>query len=506
MALWLISQGADVTEWVNGTSLTMLSLAAGFCSATVVRKVVDILREKVGKAGDIFAPSDDTLILNRAIAREDAESVHMLLENGADPSGWDIHGVSALTLATANGDEEIVTMLLDRGANPLPHDAVGRSALSCAAVSTTLSWQTVERIFHAYRDAGGDINCTYVTIPEFVGGAPRPLERLPLHDFSAAGSVPGVELLLRYGADVSIKGRNGMTALHAALFSYRYNRNTYQKINQICQLLIEATVRLGGDLNSGMTPYASFMPMRGATALHLAVICELEEVVRLLLENGANMTTADEDGKTALDLAQGSNHQLIVDLLTAYGGLGSVALPNGVGIPCQPSCRDELNGSTTSFVSDCPSSATATITASASTSTNDLGCDVTLVSGPRTYWAEYHGETYERCDVGSKTATCYQTVTTTSGSVTLGVSVDSSQVPVTSVAFTVVGTDASATPSDSASASTKTSSGGAAGTTSASATGGANASNTENAALGLPTGHGYVAAGGAVMALALAIA
>ncbi|KAE8137799.1 ankyrin repeat-containing domain protein [Aspergillus pseudotamarii] len=317
MALWLIAHGANVTEWLMGTGLTILSLAAGFCSATVVGKVVDIVRDKVGATGDIFAPADDVLVLHRAISKGDVDSVRILLENGADPSGWDIHGQSALTLATANGNEEIVTMLLDRDANPLPHDAVERSALGCAACSPKLSWETIERIFHAYRNAGGDINSTHVTIPEFVGGAPRPLERLPLHQFAGGGSLQGVELLLRYGAKVSIKGRNGMTALHAALFGYRYNRDTYQSIHEICQMLVEAAVRSGEDLNNQMTPYASFMRMRGATALHMAVVCEVEEVVRLLLDHGADVKIVDEEGQTALDLAKGLSNQPIIDLLAA---------------------------------------------------------------------------------------------------------------------------------------------------------------------------------------------
>ncbi|KAF7618572.1 DNA-binding protein [Aspergillus flavus] len=317
MALWLIGQGANVTEWRMGTGLIILSIAAGFCSANVVRRVVDIIRDRVGNIGDIFSPADNVLILHRAISKGDAESVRILLANGADPSGWDIHGVSALTLATASGNEEIVTMLLDLGANPLPHDAVERSAVGCAASSTKLSWKTVERIFHAYRNAGGDINCTYVTIPEFVGGAPWPLQTLPLHQFAAAGSVPGIELLLRYGAKVSTKGRNGMTALHAALFRYRYNRDTYQNIDEICQVLVKAAIRLGEDSNNQLTSSSSFMPMRGTTALHLAVVCELEEIVRLLLDQGADVKIVDEEGKTALDRAKGLGNQPIIDLLTA---------------------------------------------------------------------------------------------------------------------------------------------------------------------------------------------
>ncbi|KAB8246383.1 ankyrin repeat-containing domain protein [Aspergillus flavus] len=463
MALWLIGQGANVTEWRMGTGLIILSIAAGFCSANVVRRVVDIIRDRVG----------------------DAESVRILLANGADPSGWDIHGVSALTLATASGNEEIVTMLLDLGANPLPHDAVERSAVGCAASSTKLSWKTVERIFHAYRNAGGDINCTYVTIPEFVGGAPRPLQTLPLHQFAAAGSVPGIELLLRYGAKVSTKGRNGMTALHAALFRYRYNRDTYQNIDEICQVLVKAAIRLGEDSNNQLTSSSSFMPMRGTTALHLAVVCELEEIVRLLLDQGADVKIVDEEGKTVLDRAKGLGNQPIIDLLTA---------------------KD--NGATTSLLPNCTASATATTTANTSTATDGfsnglVNCEMTIVSGPKTFYVAYEGETVERYDMGDKSATGYVTWTTTNGTSTME-SVESSVVPVTSAAFTITGTAASVTPLASASASAKASVSGSANATSTSAS--ASASHTENAAMGLPTGHSLFAAGGAAMALALAIA
>ncbi|KAE8137800.1 hypothetical protein BDV38DRAFT_282731 [Aspergillus pseudotamarii] len=166
------------------------------------------------------------------------------------------------------------------------------------------------------------------------------------------------------------------------------------------------------------------------------------------------------------------------------------------------------NGSTTSFVPNCPAGSTATITASASTATDDssLNCDMTLVSGSKTLRLEYEGEDFYRCDMGDKSATCYQTWTTTSGTSTIGTSVTTDHYPITSVTITVAATAASVTPTASASASVKASVSGAANATSTSASASASASNTDNAAMGLPTGHAFLAAGGAAMALALAIA
>ncbi|KNG91449.1 hypothetical protein ANOM_000027 [Aspergillus nomiae NRRL 13137] len=165
-----------------------------------------------------------------------------------------------------------------------------------------------------------------------------------------------------------------------------------------------------------------------------------------------------------------------------------------------------INGSTTSYSPNCPASATPTTTSSASTTAGNrlMNCDMTFVSGPKTFRMDWEGETFERCDMGSKSATCYVTWTTTRGTSILGTDVDSSMVPVTTVSFTVTATDASVTPSSSASASASAKAT-ATGSADASSTS-ASASNTENAAMGLPTGHAYFAAGGAAMALAVAIA
>ncbi|OJJ37018.1 hypothetical protein ASPWEDRAFT_170515 [Aspergillus wentii DTO 134E9] len=316
MVLWLMEKNAPVTGGINGGRLTVLTMAAGFCSGKVVQRIVEIIRAEVGERGNVFAPSDSIDALHRAIRKDDPLSVHILLENGADASGWDTHGLSGLTLAASKGNDEIVTMLLDRNANPLPHDAVGQSALGCAGCSQKLSWEIMERIFHAFREAGGDINATEVTIPEFVGGRPRALESLPLHYFACAGSIKGVELLLRHGADVTIKPRNGMTPLHAVLFRYKHTRDPFPEATQICQILIEAAVRSNKHLNDQMTPYAPFTPMNGGTALTMAVICGLEDVVRLLVENGADVQVVDAEGKTALDYARSSSNQTMIDLLT----------------------------------------------------------------------------------------------------------------------------------------------------------------------------------------------
>ncbi|MGB7131883.1 MAG: ankyrin repeat domain-containing protein, partial [Candidatus Sulfotelmatobacter sp.] len=57
------------------------------------------------------------------------------------------------------------------------------------------------------------------------------------------------------------------------------------------------------------------------TALSVAAARGREEVVRLLIENGANINAADLDGGTPLHWARTHGYQHIEDLLRQHGAL-----------------------------------------------------------------------------------------------------------------------------------------------------------------------------------------
>lgn len=71
--------------------------------------------------------------LMRAAAREDIQSVQLLLEAGADVEARDHSGRTALMWAAEAGDEEAVEMLLSHGADLHRIDTQGRDALLWAA-------------------------------------------------------------------------------------------------------------------------------------------------------------------------------------------------------------------------------------------------------------------------------------------------------------------------------------------------------------------------------------
>jgi ankyrin repeat protein len=57
----------------------------------------------------------------------------------------------------------------------------------------------------------------------------------------------------------------------------------------------------------------------GRTALMFASYLGHKEVVKLLLEAGADVNTRDKDGFTALTLASENGHKEIIELLKSYG-------------------------------------------------------------------------------------------------------------------------------------------------------------------------------------------
>ena len=58
--------------------------------------------------------------------------------------------------------------------------------------------------------------------------------------------------------------------------------------------------------------------MDDLTPLHCAANYNLTDLVRLLLEKGADVNAVNKDGKTPLDLAEENGNKEVVDILRHY--------------------------------------------------------------------------------------------------------------------------------------------------------------------------------------------
>lgn len=153
-------------------------------------------------------------------------------------------------------------------------------------------------------------------------------EWTPLHYVAEKGDESAISMLLQHGADIDVRGRDGMGPLHCAAREGK---------DQAVNFLLEAGANEGIRDNSRSTPlhWAAWrgyptvvvsLLLRGAdreardnygrTPLHLAAISNAIDIVRELLLK-PNAMAKDRDGNTALHLAAQSGNYEVVRLLAS---------------------------------------------------------------------------------------------------------------------------------------------------------------------------------------------
>jgi len=128
-----------------------------------------------------------------------------------------------------------------------------------------------------------------------------------LHPATRCGSVSAVKALLAAGADINAPNESRNSPLSIAVSNTKAgqsNRSDY-----------EAVVRLL--LDEGAEVTAKYLD--GFTALHKAVMKGNEAVVKLLLANGADVEMKDQKDSTALHLAANWGYEALVKLLLENG-------------------------------------------------------------------------------------------------------------------------------------------------------------------------------------------
>uniref|UniRef100_A0A0G4FF66 Uncharacterized protein n=1 Tax=Chromera velia CCMP2878 TaxID=1169474 RepID=A0A0G4FF66_9ALVE len=129
--------------------------------------------------------------------------VRLLVDAKANVDIQDQSGMTALLWASVNGHTDIVRLLVDAKANVDMQDKEGNSVLMLA-----IEKENVAMVEHLLARPGGATQ-TFVNIPDSQG-------RTPLFRAAAGGHILLVELLLRRGADPSLRDASGNTALAVA--------------------------------------------------------------------------------------------------------------------------------------------------------------------------------------------------------------------------------------------------------------------------------------------------
>ncbi|XAR53285.1 hypothetical protein NMG60_11021782 [Bertholletia excelsa] len=174
----------------------------------------------------------------------------------------------SLCFATLRGDDFLLHQLLRRGLDPNESDNSGRTALHIAACR-------------------GSENCVLLLLDYRADPNSRDSEgNVPLWEAIRANHEPIIKLLTDNGATIT-SGDVGQFACTAA------EQNSLE--------LLEELVRYGGDVTHPKS--------NGCTALHVAVCEGNTEIVKFLLDNGADMDKTDNHGWTPRDLAEQQGHE-----------------------------------------------------------------------------------------------------------------------------------------------------------------------------------------------------
>lgn len=213
-----------------------------------------------------------------------AEMAQLLVENGAkvnvpSPTGW-----YPLQTAAGRGNIKVTNYLLAQGADPDAADRAGSTALYSAAGSD-YGLSTAEALLRH----GANPNAKNMH-----GGT-------ALHQAASQGAVKVMELLLANRAEVNAATNDGYTPLHGAV--------SYGKIGAR-RSAVELLLKTGANANAKTS-------RDGETPFHKAISRGDVEIVKLLLDYGADVNTVSKSGVTSLYFAR--NSDAISKLLNEHG-------------------------------------------------------------------------------------------------------------------------------------------------------------------------------------------
>ena len=247
-------------------------------------EIVKLLLKKGAKT-DICS-KDGSSVLHKACEYNRIEIASLLLQNGANPDARDNHGETPLCIASRNGKTKVAKLLLKRGAQTNIHTKEESTALSLAC--------DLKRV-----DTVG-LLLQHGANPDHKTGSGATI----LYQAAWRNYLELVECLLDYKTDVNLPNdvrkatdvrsltsagilhEVGGTALHAAAF-------------QGHRVMVQTLIRAGADLEAKTKD--------GLTPVYLAAQRKQQIIVRVLLQNGAKIS--DEKDDSVLALLDGTSNQ-----------------------------------------------------------------------------------------------------------------------------------------------------------------------------------------------------
>ena len=262
------------------------------------------------------------------------ECVEALIASGADVNvATTEEGVTPLMIALDNDNNDIAKLLLDHGAKPGVWDWYGRTALYIAVdrkdggssgggvrvtvdrshSARTSVMDVIKALLAANVDPNPELRMHRPTRGGFSGRFSDPLfdtGATPLLRATTANDMEVIQALLARGASPNVTVMGVTPFLVAAGVGGGGQRGGAQGT-----ALLDLFLKNGADVNTQVTGTTTYSmrnlstrpapPNEGTTALHAAVQAGRTDLVRYLLEHGANPEIVDGNGRKPIDLLGG---------------------------------------------------------------------------------------------------------------------------------------------------------------------------------------------------------
>ena len=393
----LIEAGADVNakeRWAGQTALMwagaqlqpeMVKLLLANGAEVEVRSTVRQWERKVSSEPRPKELAQGGLTPLMFAARSGCiECAELLLDAGADINLSDPYGVTPLVVATLNLQNDFAAYLIEKGADIAQWDLYGRTPLYVAidmvdypppqhleSEAQMSGLELAELLLERGANPNSQLKQWRPPFVRLARGQDNTLATgaTPLLRAAHASDVAALKLLLQHGALVDLPNASGITPLMAAAGvgvstnTSRAKKKTEATSIEVARLLIEA----GADVNRAthdprrirtdpkireqmfgfifqMAFDYAYLPPSGRTALHGAAQKGWNEMVRFLVENGAELQAVDATGRTPRDMAMG-DYELAITEPRPDPLQETVALLDEL-------CRQDANCDLAAFVGD----------------------------------------------------------------------------------------------------------------------------------------------------------
>ncbi|MGC4017219.1 MAG: ankyrin repeat domain-containing protein [Luteolibacter sp.] len=247
--------------------------------------------------------------INTATTQGDVGIVRMLLDHGAKIDKPDSEGLKPIHLAAQSGNLEMVKLLLSRGAgihSPSGYSKSTETPLESACISGDLAMVKYLVAQGASPAKSADcLSCAARSQKQEVvlfllehGARISASGESPVVAATDKGDLAMVKLLVKHGAALNAKEKDGWSSIHTASRSGNAELVAY---------LLDHGANANLPIQSKQTDYSQ----NGYRPLHFAAN---GAVTKLLLDHGAEVNRQAKDGKTPLHLAKDPESvQLLLD-------------------------------------------------------------------------------------------------------------------------------------------------------------------------------------------------